>query len=525
MLNKFYSFITKRKPEAGSAHNLSGWSVCMYVCIVLLFADSARAQVTIGALDEPMKGATLDLNPKSAANLGGLLFPNVFITSADSLPASLPGSFTPAEQDYFLDLQGMVVYNTNSALAGGVGLFVWDGGKWEKTGADASFATSCPADAISPAGGSVTCSISDPACTSGGEYSFSFIAGAEYAQLEILDANAGQFTLTIDANDRASSRSVILLVTSPCGKSQTFVYTQDGDTSGCNPSTTAPKIKGENTTDLCSGGAAYLYLDGRPTGTYIWTRNGIQVATGTDYVATQSGRYIVYADKIGCTTVKPDTLVITVGSTAAPAAVTISATNNGMVCGATETAAITATAPATGTLEWFKEGIRQTGLSGQTTINADLGKWFAAVTDGGCSSQKSNEITVSVSPSAGIALPDYTISGPNKVDAGDTKIYFATTANSQEGVNYLWTVTPGTTGATVLGSTTSNIVQVHFPLSGVAAINLNVSNDCETATVTNNDMDVVVGCTPASIYSYSPDSKTINALEGISTKLSITATG
>jgi uncharacterized protein (TIGR02145 family) len=38
-------------------------------------------------------------------------------------------------------------------------------------------------------------------------------------------------------------------------------------------------------------------------------------------------------------------------------------------------------------------------------------------------------------------------------------------------------------------------------------------------------MDVVVGCTPASIYSYSPDSKTINALEGISTKLSITATG
>ncbi|MDR1763855.1 MAG: PKD domain-containing protein [Dysgonamonadaceae bacterium] len=372
----------------------------MYVCIASLFADSARAQVTIGALDKPARGALLDLNPQSAANLGGLLFLNIFITNTDSLPASLPGSFTPAEQDYFLDLQGMVVYNTNPDLAGGEGLFVWDGGKWEKTGADASFATSCPADAISPAGGSVTCSISDPACTSGGEYSFSFIVGAEYAQLNITDAGAGQFTLTIDANDRASSRSVILLVTSPCGKSQTFVYTQDGDTSGCNPATVAPKILGENTTGICSGGAAYLYLDGRPSGVYIWTRNGVQVATGTVYVAEQSGKYIVYADKIGCTTVKPDTLIVSVGSTSSPQpVVSIVAENNGYICAATETVQLFATAPGSGTIRWYRDGVRQSATG--SPIDAGEGEWFAVVEDGACSSTPSNTIHVQLDPNSG----------------------------------------------------------------------------------------------------------------------------
>ncbi|MDR1762786.1 MAG: hypothetical protein LBR64_02350 [Dysgonamonadaceae bacterium] len=58
----------------------------MYVCIILLFTDNARAQVTIGALDEPTKGALLDLNPHSAGKLGGLLFPNIFIPTATVCP-------------------------------------------------------------------------------------------------------------------------------------------------------------------------------------------------------------------------------------------------------------------------------------------------------------------------------------------------------------------------------------------------------------------------------------------------------
>ncbi|MDR1762950.1 MAG: hypothetical protein LBR64_03195, partial [Dysgonamonadaceae bacterium] len=144
----------------------------MYVCIILLLTDSARAQVTIGALDAPMKGAMLDLNPKSAANLGGLLFPNIFITNTDSLPASLPGSFTPAEQDYFLDLQGMVVYNSNTDLAGGVGLFVWDGWEWKKIGFDSGFKTECELPLVTSDGGDLTCSVVDEFCTLDADYEF-----------------------------------------------------------------------------------------------------------------------------------------------------------------------------------------------------------------------------------------------------------------------------------------------------------------------------------------------------------------
>jgi hypothetical protein len=77
----------------------------------------------------------LDLSPKSAVKLGGLLLPNVFITNSDSLPTSLIGSFSLAEQDYFPALQGMIVYNSNPDLSGGTGLFVWNGSDWKRTGA------------------------------------------------------------------------------------------------------------------------------------------------------------------------------------------------------------------------------------------------------------------------------------------------------------------------------------------------------------------------------------------------------
>jgi hypothetical protein len=74
----------------------------------------------------------LDLNPKSAANLGGLLLPNVFITNRDSLPVGLMGSFSPAERDVNMTLQGLVVFNSNPAIAGGngIGVYIWDGNIW-----------------------------------------------------------------------------------------------------------------------------------------------------------------------------------------------------------------------------------------------------------------------------------------------------------------------------------------------------------------------------------------------------------
>ncbi|MDR1763240.1 MAG: hypothetical protein LBR64_04720, partial [Dysgonamonadaceae bacterium] len=69
-----------------SVFNLFAKRRLIFYVFCLLVSDFALGQVTIGALDEPAKGAMLDLNPKSAANLGGLLLPNVFITNRDSLP-------------------------------------------------------------------------------------------------------------------------------------------------------------------------------------------------------------------------------------------------------------------------------------------------------------------------------------------------------------------------------------------------------------------------------------------------------
>lgn len=106
--------------------------------IALFFAISlcVKAQVTIGALDEPAKGTLLDLNPPSATIRGGLLLPNVFITNRDSLPVGLIGSFTPAELDVSAALRGLVVYNYNADIVGGEGegVYIWDGNVWRRTG-------------------------------------------------------------------------------------------------------------------------------------------------------------------------------------------------------------------------------------------------------------------------------------------------------------------------------------------------------------------------------------------------------
>ncbi|MDR1764461.1 MAG: hypothetical protein LBR64_11035, partial [Dysgonamonadaceae bacterium] len=69
-----------------SVFNLFAKRRLIFYVFCLLVPNFALGQVTIGSLDEPAKGAMLDLNPKSAANLGGLLLPNVFITNRDSLP-------------------------------------------------------------------------------------------------------------------------------------------------------------------------------------------------------------------------------------------------------------------------------------------------------------------------------------------------------------------------------------------------------------------------------------------------------
>jgi uncharacterized protein (TIGR02145 family) len=82
-----------------------------------------QAQVRIGEDKAPEKGAILDLN--SAAK-GGLLLPNVNIEELDKIP----GTFTDAGSITASQLTGLVIYSLTPCP----GVYVWDGGKWEKTG-------------------------------------------------------------------------------------------------------------------------------------------------------------------------------------------------------------------------------------------------------------------------------------------------------------------------------------------------------------------------------------------------------
>ncbi|MDR0864890.1 MAG: hypothetical protein LBO74_08160 [Candidatus Symbiothrix sp.] len=96
----------------------------------LLQPVTLQAQVHIGNVadpaNHPVGGALLDLTTSDQL---GLLPLQVDIEYLDKIPEGFSerGGDGPAA-----DLKGLVVYNTNTALADGVGIYVWDGANWNK---------------------------------------------------------------------------------------------------------------------------------------------------------------------------------------------------------------------------------------------------------------------------------------------------------------------------------------------------------------------------------------------------------
>ena len=92
-----------------------------------LCVAGASAQVTIGADAAPKDGALLEIN--TSVTQGGLLFPNVALTSLTSL-SPIIGTAS--------DLTGLVVYNTNPDSQNHLirGLHVWDGARWSIVNGD-----------------------------------------------------------------------------------------------------------------------------------------------------------------------------------------------------------------------------------------------------------------------------------------------------------------------------------------------------------------------------------------------------
>jgi len=104
---------------------------------VILGVASVSAQVRIGGDGEPNEAAVLDLNADDATNTGtkGLALPRVSLDSDDAILAGTS------------NILGMLVYNTNAGMTGGVGVYYWDGEEWVK-----------PAGSATVADGSITAS-------------------------------------------------------------------------------------------------------------------------------------------------------------------------------------------------------------------------------------------------------------------------------------------------------------------------------------------------------------------------------
>jgi hypothetical protein len=93
--------------------------VFLMLTFMILSVASMNAQVNIGSVDDPHKGAILDLS-QSGSSLG-VLFPKVYLFNTKDFTLTV---------DEGVDAAGMIIYNNNATLAGGVGLYAWSGTEW-----------------------------------------------------------------------------------------------------------------------------------------------------------------------------------------------------------------------------------------------------------------------------------------------------------------------------------------------------------------------------------------------------------
>ena len=405
--------------------------------LAMFLPGVTKSQVTIGDKTAPQPFSLLEISTVNQKR--GLRLPQLSTAERDALDlASNPAA-----------AEGLTIYNTTTAC------FEYWNNKWVslcRGQADITFDGGDPTDPSFPAEGAERGPFTphdDPDCTAQNPaYTITVMSGGDYLHITVLNPTTGQFNVTMIENPTVVSRSAIVRVTNDCTREfKEFLFAQDGAAGLCDPSATPPAISSYNGTSLCGNGAAYLYLTNSTDGTdYVWSLNGREVARNVaGYTATQPGIYVVYAGAIGCDTPAPASIAVTEGTSGAPAPVTIIVgENNGFVCSDLDEVTLYASTSAPSSVVWYKDGLKVSEKTG-TSISAGIGKWFAVVEDGGCSSIPSNSITVQLDPNAGSAIPApaFTIngtaaSGTVSVCSGGTMLLDIT--NPQAGVTYTWYV-------------------------------------------------------------------------------------
>ncbi|WP_406844300.1 hypothetical protein [Flavobacterium soyae] len=402
---------------------------CMWLLLLsILFSVNTQAQMTVGGKKEPEAFSVLEL-----LNKGGLRLPQM--TTAER------NAFAVKNNDKG---NGLTIYNKTTNC-----VEYWNAVRWVSLCEGTSQTTISPQPCVNIAADGTGCNqtfdVSDPDCPNG-PFNITIVAGSEYASLSEVDNADGSFKINFLPNETVNVHTVLVRVTSTCTSLyKEFLFSQNGvDCSSM--AYTAPSVTASGTS-LCAGGSVYLSVPANTANLdkLIWTRNGIEVARGVNYyIATLTGKYNVSMGAVGCNTNAAGEKIITASGTAAPTAISILASNNGVLCG---TNSVTLSASGTGTIAWFHNGVEdksKTGKSIDISGDSSVGDWFAAVKDGSCYSKQSNTINVTKSEASGsITVPDADVLVNGKALNTFTSFCSGGTldlsiANKQNGITYTW---------------------------------------------------------------------------------------
>lgn len=395
------------------------YSLLFFIYYLFMVTTNLTAQVTIGAGTPPKDFSILEMVSNKT---GGMRLPHLTTAERDAIMTTQdfkdeqhrgdkkaqPTAIAPG-----LAL-GLTIYNTDTNC-----IDYWDGYKWtslclgtadivltSQTGNKYTDPQSLPEEpADGNNSGNVYTPEDKPACTvpAGKAYDVYLTAGALYATLTV-DPLTSAFTVEFQPNNSSLQRNAVVRIVNNCtGEFKDFILPQKG---AVCPGAPDPVLNSNNL-DLCGGGSVFAHVTNPQSGVdYIWTYAGVIVNTGNWYEIKRAGTYKVYAGLLGCGS--GASLTVTDNNASwAPSAVTVSASNGGILCAGGN---VILSANTTQTLLWYHDGIPLSGAEKNDnpltlTGAASAGDWFATVLDGTCVSASSNVLSLTDNTAAGTALP------------------------------------------------------------------------------------------------------------------------
>jgi hypothetical protein len=115
--------------------------IVLFCVFIFLACMSGKAQVTMGSLESPVKGALLDLKnyasapDSTTANSGGLLLPRVRLVDRSTLEPFIKKSDaewqTNNQKETKVNHIGLTVYNLTQDAYFRAGIYIWSGSEWK----------------------------------------------------------------------------------------------------------------------------------------------------------------------------------------------------------------------------------------------------------------------------------------------------------------------------------------------------------------------------------------------------------